>query len=80
MLFRQLYDNESSTYTYLMALDYGCDAVIIDPVKKNCRQYVTLIEQLELTLVAAIDTHLHADHITAIGELSKLLNCQSMMG
>ena len=80
MLFRQLFDNESSTYTYIVAVDNGRDAVIIDPVRKNVGQYVTLLKQLDLTLVAAVDTHLHADHITAIGELSKLLNCQSMMG
>lgn len=80
MLFRQLFDNESFTYTYLIAGDVGREAVIIDPVKKNVNQYINLIEQLELTLVAAIDTHLHADHITAIGTLRNALNCQSMMG
>ena len=80
MLFRQLFDCESSTYTYLIAADFGREAVIIDPVKKNCKQYITLIEQLELTLVAAMDTHLHADHISGIGELCNTLGCQSMMG
>ncbi len=80
MLFRQLFDSESSTYTYLLAADYGKEAVIIDPVKRNVNQYLTLIKQLDLTLVAAMDTHLHADHITAIGELSMTLNCKSMMG
>ncbi len=80
MLFRQLFDNESSTYTYLIAADYGRDAVIIDPVKRNIHQYIKLIQALDLKLVAAIDTHLHADHITGIGELSKRMDCQSMMG
>ena len=80
MLFRQLFDCETSTYTYLLAADFGRDAVIIDPVKRHTKQYITLIKQLGLTLVAAIDTHLHADHITAIGELSQTLNCKSMMG
>ena len=80
MLFRQLFDSESSTYTYLLAADVGREAVMIDPVKKNINQYITLIEQLELTLVAVMDTHLHADHITALGELSIRFNCQSMMG
>ena len=80
MLFRQLFDSESSTYTYLLAADFGRDAVIIDPVKKNVNQYIKLIEQLGLTLVAAMDTHLHADHITAIGELCTQLTCRSMMG
>lgn len=80
MLFRQLYDHESSTYTYLIAADYGCKAVIIDPVKSNVEQYIKLIKELDLTLAAALDTHLHADHITALGELSQKLNCSSMMG
>lgn len=80
MLFRQLFDTESSTYTYLIAADYGRDAIIIDPVKRNVSQYLKLIEQLELKLVAAMDTHLHADHITALGELVEKTNCKSMMG
>lgn len=80
MLFRQLFDSESSTYTYLLAADYGKKAVIIDPVKKNINQYLMLIKQLDLKLIAALDTHLHADHITAIGELSQILGCQAMMG
>ncbi len=80
MLFRQLFDIESSTYTYLLAADHAKKAVIIDPVKKNVGQYLMLIKQLDLTLAAAIDTHLHADHITALGELCKILDCESMMG
>jgi len=80
MLFRQLYDHESSAYTYLIAADFGREAVLIDPVLKNIDRYLTLIQQLELKLVAALDTHLHADHITAIGELSRRTNCQSLMG
>lgn len=80
MLFRQLFDNESFTYTYLLAADFGRDAVIIDPVKKNLSLYRMLITQLELNLVAAIDTHLHADHITALGDLNRSFNCQTMMG
>ncbi|AHE67370.1 MBL fold metallo-hydrolase [Legionella oakridgensis] len=80
MLFRQLFDHESSTYTYLIAAGYGREAVIIDPVKRNVNQYVKLIEQLGLRLVAAMDTHLHADHITALGDLNKQLHCVTMMG
>lgn len=80
MLFRQLFDSESSTYTYLVAADFGRDAVLIDPVKKNLNQYITLIEELGLRLVAAIDTHLHADHITALGALCETLHCEIMMG
>lgn len=80
MLFRQLFDSESSTYTYLVASGVGRNAVMIDPVKKNVKQYITLIEEFGLTLMAAMDTHLHADHVTGIGELRQALGCQSMMG
>lgn len=80
MLFRQLYDNETSTYTYLIAAGYGREAVLIDPVKHHVEQYITLLQELELTLVVAMDTHLHADHITGLGELKRSLNCQIMMG
>ncbi len=80
MLFRQIFDSESSTYTYLIADNFGGDAVIIDPVQKKVDQYLKLIQQLDLTLKAAIDTHLHADHITAIGQLSEKTGCLSMMG
>ncbi len=80
MLFRQLFDNESSTYTYLLAKDNEKEAVLIDPVKKNTSQYIQLIKQLELTLVAVMETHLHADHITAMGDLCKHFDCESVMG
>ncbi|GGI81581.1 MBL fold metallo-hydrolase [Legionella impletisoli] len=80
MLFRQLFDHESFTYTYLVAAAKGRDAVIIDPVKSKAEQYLALINQLDLKLVAALDTHLHADHITALGTLNRLLNCDMMMG
>lgn len=80
MLFRQLFDSEYASYTYLIAADYGCEAVIIDPLKKNLAQYITLIQQFDLKLKAALDTHLHADHVTAIGDLSVAMNCPAMMG
>lgn len=80
MLFRQIFDSESSTYTYLIAEGMGGDAIIIDPVQKKVDQYLKLIQELNLKLKAAIDTHLHADHITAIGQLSEKTGCQSMMG
>ncbi len=79
MLFRQLFDSESSTYTYLLAEARGKEAVIIDPVKSKVPQYIKLIQELNLTLVAAIDTHLHADHITGMGDLAQQLGCQIMM-
>lgn len=80
MLFRQLFDCESCTYTYLIAKAKGTDAIIIDPVKAKIDLYIKLIAQLDLKLVAAIDTHLHADHITATGLLKKQFGCKIMMG
>lgn len=80
MLFRQFFDNVSSTYTYLIASGSGREAVIIDPVKEQASQYLTAIEQLGLRLVKAIDTHTHADHITALGDLREQTGCVSIMG
>ena len=80
MLFRQFFDAESSTYTYLLASGRGREAVIIDPVKEQAQQYLTAIEQLDLKLVRAIDTHTHADHITALGDLREATQCVTLMG
>ncbi len=80
MLFRQLFDNESCTYTYILASGYGREAVIIDPVFSHLHNYVTLLEQLKLKLVFTIDTHIHADHITASGGLQQKTNAAILMG
>ncbi|MDT0617744.1 MULTISPECIES: MBL fold metallo-hydrolase [Spectribacter] len=80
MLFRQLFDKESSTYTYLIASGRGREALIIDPVKEQTDAYLGLIEQLDLKLVRAIDTHTHADHITALGDLREHTDCMTLMG
>lgn len=80
MLFRQLFDKESSTYTYLTASGRGREALIIDPVKEQAPAYLGLIEQLDLKLVRAIDTHTHADHITALGDLRDATGCMTLMG
>ncbi len=80
MLFRQFIDETSSTYTYLLASAPGREAVLIDPVKEQTDQYIQAIEQLGLRLVKAIDTHTHADHITALGELRERTDCASIMG
>src|SRR5699024_3695653 len=80
MLFRQFFDPVSSTYTYLIASAPGREAVIIDPVKEQAEQYLTAINQLDLRLVKAIDTHTHADHITALGDLRARTGCTSIMG
>ena len=65
MIFRQVFDNKSSTYTYLIASAKGREAVIIDPVIENVESYIKLLQELDLKLVKVIDTHIHADHITA---------------
>ncbi len=80
MIFKQLFDNKSSTYTYIIASDKGREALIIDPVIDNVNDYSNLLKELELKLVKVIDTHIHADHITAMNELNKRTNCSRIMG
>lgn len=80
MLFRQLFERESSTYTYLIAPRAGGEAVLIDPVKSEVGKYLQLIDELDLRLVFAIDTHVHADHVTALGDLRSASNCVTVMG
>jgi len=80
MLFRQLFDQESGTYTYLVGSRSGGKALLIDPVKGATDLYLMLIEQLDLRLAIAIDTHTHADHVTALGELRDRVGCVTMMG
>ena len=67
MLFRQLYDATSSTYSYLLASRVGGEALIIDPVLERVDRYIQLLADLDLKLVKAVDTHLHADHVTGLG-------------
>jgi len=80
MLFHQLFDKSSSTYTYLIASAKGCEALIIDPVLENIEQYIKLLNELDLKLVKVIDTHIHADHITAASKLKDRTNCTTIMG
>jgi len=80
LIFRQLFDAETSTYTYLLARRPGGEAVIIDPVLTATDMYISLIRQLDLKLVFAIDTHTHADHITALGALRDRTACVTIMG
>lgn len=80
MLFRQLFDVESSTYTYLLASRVGGEALLIDPVQEKTPLYLQLIEELGLKLVIAVDTHTHADHITALGDLRSATACTTLMG
>lgn len=80
MIFRQLFDVVSSTYTYLIGDEVSGEAVLIDPVVADTDRYLSLLDELELKLIAAIDSHTHADHITALGSLRDITGCQSMMG
>jgi len=80
MLFHQLFDKSSSTYTYLIASAKGREALIIDPVLENIEQYIKLLNELDLKLVKVIDTHIHADHITAASKLKNRTNCVTIMG
>lgn len=80
MIFRQLFDPVSSTYTYLLAERTGGEALLIDPVLERAEQYVGLIAQLGLRLVLAVDTHIHADHVTALGALRERTDCATAMG
>jgi glyoxylase-like metal-dependent hydrolase (beta-lactamase superfamily II)/rhodanese-related sulfurtransferase len=80
MIFRQLFDSVSGTYTYLLASRRGGEALIIDPVIEKVDRYLQLIGELDLRLVKAVDTHLHADHITGLGALRDRTHCITVMG
>ena len=80
MLFRQFFDRESSTYTYLLAERMGGEALIIDPVIEQMPLYLQQIAGLDLKLVMAVDTHIHADHVTALGRLRESTACATAMG
>ena len=80
MLFRQMFERESSTYSYLLAARPGSEALLIDPVKEELPKYLQLIRELDLRLVFALDTHVHADHVTALGDLREETSCTTIMG
>ena len=80
MIFEQLFDKKSSTYTYILSSGKGREALIIDPVLEHTEEYLKLLNKLELKLVKVIDTHIHADHITGLNELSERTNCTKIMG
>ena len=80
MIFRQLFDQVSSTYSYLIASRRGGEALIIDPVLEKVDRYLQLMRELDLRLVKAVDTHLHADHITGLGALRDRTHCITVMG
>ncbi|HLN36795.1 MAG TPA: MBL fold metallo-hydrolase, partial [Xanthobacteraceae bacterium] len=80
MIFRQLFDSTSGTYTYLIASRHGGEALIIDPVLERVDRYLQLVRELDLKLVKAVDTHLHADHVTGLGALRDRTHCITVMG
>ena len=80
MIFRQLFDGVSSTYSYLLASRRGGEALIIDPVLEKVDRYLQLVKELDLKLVKAVDTHIHADHITGLGALRDRTHCITVMG
>ena len=80
MIFKQVFDQKSSTYTYLIASSKGREALIIDPVLDNVEDYIKLLTELDLKLVKVIDTHIHADHITGASKLKNKTKCVTIMG
>ena len=80
MIFKQVFDTKTSTYTYLIASAKGREAVIIDPVLENVENYISLLKDLDLKLVKVIDTHIHADHVTGASKLKQSTNCTTIMG
>ena len=80
MIFKQVFDTKTSTYTYLIASAKGREAVIIDPVIDNVDDYIQLLKDLDLKLVKVIDTHIHADHVTGASKLKQTTNCTTLMG
>jgi len=80
MIFKQVFDQKSSTYTYLIASSKGREALIIDPVLENVEEYLKLLTDLDLKLVKVIDTHIHADHVTGASRLKNKTKCSTIMG
>ena len=80
MIFNQLFDDKSSTYTYIISSGKGREALIIDPVIEHTKEYIKILKDLELKLVKVIDTHIHADHISGLNELNKQTECTRIMG
>src|SRR6266478_3776432 len=80
MIFRQLFEPVSCTYSYLIASRRGGEALIIDPVLEKVDRYLQLMKELDVHLVKAVDTHLHADHITGLGALRDRTHCITVMG
>ena len=80
MIFNQLFDEKSHTYTYIISSGKGREALIIDPVIEKTIEYLEVLKNLELKLVKVIDTHIHADHVSGLNELNKKTDCTRIMG
>jgi glyoxylase-like metal-dependent hydrolase (beta-lactamase superfamily II) len=80
MIFNQLFDEKSHTYTYIISSGKGREALIIDPVIEKTEEYIKVLKNLDLKLVKVIDTHIHADHVSGLNELNKRTNCTRIMG
>ena len=80
MIFNQLFDEKSSTYTYIISSGKGREALIIDPVIEHTQHYIKILKDLDLKLVKVIDTHIHADHVTGASKLKDITKCSTIMG
>ena len=80
MIFKQVFDKKSSTFTYILASSKNREALIIDPVLENVEEYIMILHELNLKLVKVIDTHIHADHITGASKLKDKTKCSTIMG
>jgi sulfur dioxygenase len=80
MIFNQIFDKKSHTYTYIISSGKGREAIIIDPVIEKTNEYLKVLKSLELKLVKVIDTHIHADHVSGLNELNKKTSCTRIMG
>jgi glyoxylase-like metal-dependent hydrolase (beta-lactamase superfamily II) len=79
MIFHQFFEKESSTYTYLVASEQTREAVLIDPVASEIESYEQMLNQLNLKLVYSLDTHVHADHVTAANLLRARFGCKTVL-
>ena len=80
MFFRQLFDDVTSTFTYIIGSRINGEALIIDPVLENVDEYIKVLNEMKLNLVKVIDTHIHADHVTGASKLKNKTKCITIMG
>ncbi len=76
MIFRQLFESSSATYTYLLGCKQSKAAVLIDPVLETVERDISIINELGLTLAYVLETHVHADHLTGARKLRSLTGCK----